>query len=188
MAHNVTAMRFVDSGATQPGNLAVADEGTRMRYRDASHDGEVIADYPVLTICDGEGREASIYVRGPEASSPALVLNPWTSEAVIITGEDLFALREIMNELPESAFRVPAPATKVPQWIEGDRVIASNSDGKNAWLYVRGPVNWAPGVAITPSASDGSMPMSDAAMDEYVTHGGHDVFTVIIKNGKKVKA
>lgn len=57
-----------------------------------------------------------------------------------IVGEDLFALREFLNELPEEAFVRPADPVEIPDpWQPGDVVVRTDY----STTYVRGPEYWS---------------------------------------------
>lgn len=126
MSHNITPMGEVDTLRTTASSLAL--NGETQPETDAAPN---VAQYPVFTVQDGDGNQASFYLRGPEAPSPAgLVLNPWTPEKVAIVGEDLYALRAFLNELPEEAFVEPAPAAEVAEqaWTPGDVCLFAADD------------------------------------------------------------
>ena len=168
------------------------------------HAGEVLNN-SVLTVRDKGDNVARMLFRavpGIEGGKPALVLNPWPTSGgengvtmgdrvIAIEGEDLYAFRELLDELPESAFKRPAePVKKADPWVEGDEVYGENNDGANAWIYVRGAEEWKPGRALTKSASHCTMGMSDEQMDRYLAGGPnvHDNFTVLRRGGKAVQS
>lgn len=104
------------------------------------------ATNPVLTVASNhyssDQREVSfLFYEGFDAAH--LVVNPWTEDQVRILDEDLFALRELLNEMPESAFTRPADPVMKPEpspWVRGDLVIF---DGSHAVVtYLRGDEEW----------------------------------------------
>ena len=96
---------------------------------------------PVLTV-ENRGRTVSILFNEPGESSiftgPAVVIDPWGDLNVRIEGEDLYAFRELLNELPESAFVRPADPVEVPEFADGDRFKAVQFD----IIYTRAGGQW----------------------------------------------
>jgi len=90
-----------------------------------------------------------------------------------VVGEDLYALREFLAELPEEAFVRPAdPVEKPERWNDGD-IIEERRPGTDLfWIWVRRDGHW--------SHSTGSVRPADAAMEGYL-HGGYnrDTFAII---------
>lgn len=123
--------------------------------------------------------------RGPSGKGGLTVRVVGDTNRGYIAGEDLYALRAFLEELPEEEFIEPAPSKPASVgWVEGDRVHASNNNGRNAWLYVRGREIWNPGMALTPTSSEGSLPVPDETMDRWLLGKGHDTYTVIRRGGK----
>jgi len=93
---------------------------------------------PVLTVSDRHGRQVSLMVTasiGTFDSAAAVVVNPWgqgEGPAVRIEGEDLFALRELMAELPESAFVRPADPVEVVSEHHGTILIDGDDE---VWVF-----------------------------------------------------
>lgn len=122
---------------------------------------------PVLTVTDGDydrgGATVRILFRGSVFSSSlmGIVINPWTDSKVAITGEDLFALRELLNEMPEEAFVRPAdPVVALPRWADGD-VVRNDTSGylyerKNGWWWNRteGSHNAIPDIDMSNAVDD----------------------------------
>lgn len=104
------------------------------------------ATNPVLTVASNhyspDQREVSfLFYEGFDAAN--LVVNPWTDSAVHLVGEDLFALRELLNEMPEYAFTRPADPVVKPEpspWVRGDLVIFDASH--IVVTYLRGDEEW----------------------------------------------
>lgn len=106
--------------------------GDRVVARDVNRVGEDV-DHPnrVLTVRDDESVgaiEVRILLR-----NDGIMINPWEDgRNVAIVGEDLYALRELLNELPEEAFVRPAdpvdPTLKALQDAPY-RAIAIDGDG-----------------------------------------------------------
>lgn len=71
-----------------------------------------------------------------------------------IVGEDLYALREFLAELPEEAFVRPAdPVEKPERWTKDD--VVQEISGDATYTYVRGPLTWSFGhIGGTSSCSD----------------------------------
>jgi hypothetical protein len=90
---------------------------------------------PVLTIVgnpyrqDPEPSVTMLFHGGGDLGPAHIVVNPWRADheeqPVHIAGEDLYALRELLNEFPEEAFKRPAdpvPAPEPVRWTNGDVV------------------------------------------------------------------
>lgn len=130
----------------------------------------------VLTVTDGsyarddEGhlRTATILFRHrpDDRSRSGVVINAWTPERVDIVGEDLYALRALLAELPESAFTEPKPSTVLPDWEAGDIVRECWADGEDVlgrdvdgiWTSVKGT---------------SSITHTDADIDHFLREGQH---------------
>jgi hypothetical protein len=148
-------------------------------YRDHAPTGLAEAlDNPVLSVEDSSGNRARIlfkHHRSSGASGPGVVLNPWPTVSaeegfpggpiVTIEGEDLYALRALLQELPEEAFVEPAPSVLAqPRWTKGD-LWRHNPTGH---LYIRGEVEWR---ALTPVSSVAAgYRWTDEEMDAFVLH------------------
>jgi len=94
---------------------------------------------------------------------------------VDVRGEDLYALREFLAELPEEAFVRPADPVKKPErWTDGDIVEETRPGTDMFWVWVRKNGAWrTPGGLAVPT---------DEKMEQYLynpsaSHG--DVFTVL---------
>lgn len=77
---------------------------------------------PVLTVTGVNGRRVS-FLFNDLTGAPGVVVHPWRIDlddetappnSVRIQGEDLYALRELLNEMPEEAFVRPAEPVKAP--------------------------------------------------------------------------
>lgn len=71
------------------------------------------------------GQVTFLFHQGNDLRSPSVVLHPWNTDdqqALAITGEDLYAFRELLNELPEEAFVRPKDPVEESRWTDGDIV------------------------------------------------------------------
>lgn len=104
---------------------------------------------PVLTVRsrDSENAETGREVRFLFATD-GIVVNPWGPRNLedrldrdegpycLIVGEDLFALRELLAEIPEEAFVRPAdPEPESYCFIDGDYGLWVYSDHNQSWHY-----------------------------------------------------
>ena len=76
-----------------------------------SHNIEIIptvggGDQTVLTVIDNRGDEATVRFQRGLGINPRLCVD--SCRATLVQGEDLYALRELLNEMPEEAFVRPA--------------------------------------------------------------------------------
>jgi hypothetical protein len=116
---------------------SIQTSGVASDTYDSSDDGVPVVgpmwQNPVLTIADtpdykGRQRQVTMLFHGGHHPEDAMVvLNPWHADSaeapVRIVGEDLFALRELLAEMPAEAFHRPADPVEVPVdhgYLEGD--------------------------------------------------------------------
>lgn len=116
-------------------------------FRDVAHNEqaftEEVLNNPVLSVEDSSGNRARILFKRcamEPLGRPAVVLNPWPTNGarngfdsgpvVSIEGEDLYALRALLLELPDEAFVEPAPAVEVAEqvWTPGDVCLFAADD------------------------------------------------------------
>jgi hypothetical protein len=106
MTHAITASREF-AALTDPGTRTYSDmRGTPLSTTSINS----AWDRPVLTVRDRETEDSVRDVRELSVmfTDQGLVVNPWMSgQQIRIQGEDLFALRELLAEVPEHAFKRP---------------------------------------------------------------------------------
>lgn len=129
----------INTGA-EIANLNHAFLGIRTEQEVPAVQGEYNYGNPVLTVSHkqnspAEQREVSFLFR-----ADAIMVNPWQDSNVEIRGEDLFALRELLAEIPESAFVRPAEPVDAPRWASGD-VVTFESRNLDS-VFTRGPESW----------------------------------------------
>lgn len=131
MSHNIQTYR----------NHAISTNGS-VGSDDAVPTSNSLRDRPILHIQDDElGGSVEFLFRGASdfgSGYAGVVVNPWTDNSTAITGEDLFALRELLNELPEEAF--VRPADPVVEWADGDQIVEVGE--VHSWLYTRKNGRW----------------------------------------------
>ena len=129
-------------------------------------DGSYSFDNPVLTVANPTAwadkvREVSFLLK-----ADGIVVNPWTEHRVEVLREDLFALRELLNEIPEESFVRPADPVAKPEpvWTDGD-VVLTDSPSQVVWIRHHGVWNLPHGVT-------GSRDVDDETMTQMVAlHG-----------------
>lgn len=161
MTHNITTAHEASERHPAFVNRSVSDlpqSGTEEIWRN-----------PVLTVThnDGKSQASLLFHSGdPHNGGPQIVVNPWHLDhdgpLTRIEGEDLFALRELLNELPEHAFVRPAPPVeKQPAaWAPGDHI----TNTQYALDYVRVGDEW---MSFGRDANS-AWRCSDAQMDQYL--------------------
>jgi len=172
--HNITASGNISEHGVPNNNVPVTD----------SREGSW--SQPVLTVTEGrtrpgsmKPREVSFLFRG--GITPGVVVNPWDVESYVpIVGEDLFALRELLNELPEEAFRRPTDPVPPSRWWDGDQVLEVRPENRCQWLWTRKDGGWYH------EDRNPDYPMTDEKMDDYVDGKPSDLFIVLRERGEAV--
>jgi hypothetical protein len=104
-------------------------------------------------------------------------------DRVFIEGEDLFALRELLNELPEEAF--VRPADPVERWSDGDLIRGTRPGTTFVWVYLREGGKWktahvSGGATFTPNYR-----ASDEDVDRMLTQEyGAERWTVLFQKSE----
>lgn len=107
-----------------------------------------------------------------KARRPAVDALPAQQIAVDFMGEDLYALREFLAELPEEAFVRPAdPIEKPARWTDGDIIEEARPGTDLFWIWVRRYGRWSHG--------SGYATPSDRAMEEYLGGDYKDTFAIL---------
>jgi len=130
----------------------------------------------LLTVANRGGREISFtfVTENGGLVGPHIVANPWSDNAVAISGEDLYAFRELLNTLPEEAFVRPADPVETPEpWIEGD--VVTYDSYLISVVYTRTNDKWT---RVRRNVGDGetnveSLQYSDEAIEEIL--GNNDI-------------
>lgn len=101
----------------------------------------------------------------------------------VVAGEDLWAFRELLNQMPESAFVEPAPSKVV--WVDGDVIEQHRPSNDCRWMWVRVNGAWE-GVAI--AGLQPTAPKPDQEIDHLLSleqRSDMDVYTVKRRGGKR---
>lgn len=166
MAHNIeTAAEYCNR--TRPGTGGRADTDV---WRN-----------PVLVVADTSHRTQDATVAFLfQHQSQMLVVNPWDEETkpVTIARQDLFALRELLNAMPEEAFERPADPVEVPEWADGDIVVESwtNSDHRSRIWRRDDEGHWRSDTPTTRAH------IFDKEVEDSIKYGSHQ-WVVVRKGG-----
>lgn len=96
----------------------------------------------VLTIRDTAGDTAEIGFTNDLGGRDGFGIKTDGGVIVRVQGEDLFAFRELLNELDESAFTRPKDPVEVDRWTPGDVVTFLNDYGTRFSLRRRHDGRW----------------------------------------------
>jgi hypothetical protein len=93
---------------------------------------------------------------------------------VRVSGQDLFALREMLSELPEKAFVRPADPVVVPRWTDGDLVAETEKNSSRLDLWERKGGKWG-----IKGAS--RFHVSDVHMSRMIDGGADTILKIVIQ-------